>query len=160
MVIEFTNIAAYNAGLWLFAIEYWCMSHMLLNGYHNRVTQKLKRRLSLVKWSGLGILIAIGFSFCMCQFYIPTSGPISIVPSVMWTVSFFFLLDSLWRISKVMKEVADAVIIYKVFYFYAATAGIAILGQIPVIGLNLFDRASLKAKTVVTIMNNVIIFVF
>lgn len=133
---------------------------MLLNGYHNRVTQKLKRRLSLVKWSGLGILIAIGFSFCMCQFYIPTSGPISIVPSVMWTGSFFFLLDGLWRISEVMKEVADAVIIYKIFYFYAATAGIAILGQIPVIALHSIPNVSPRANAVVTIINNVIIFVF
>lgn len=160
VVIEFTNIAAYNAGLWLFAFEYWCLSHMLLNGYHNRITAKLKRRLSLVKWSVLGILIAIGFSFCVCQFYILTNGPISIVPSVMWIVSFFFLLDGLCRIHKIMKEVADAVIIFKMFIFYGATAFLAILGQIPVIILHSLNQVRPKANAVVTIINNVIIFVF
>lgn len=52
----------------------------------------------------------------------------SIIPSVMWTFSFVFLLDGLRRIRNVMRNVIRVKIIYPVFYFYAAIALIAIIG--------------------------------
>ena len=42
---------------------------------------------------------------------------------------------------------------------YAATAGLAILGQIPVMVLAFSDGLQPRANAIVTIMNNVIVFV-
>lgn len=51
------------------------------------------------------------------------------------------------------------VIIYEVFFLYAATAGLAILGQVPVMVLICKQDWQPKAFTFVTILNNVIIFI-
>lgn len=62
------------------------------------------------------------------MFYGKTATIIFITPSLMWTLSFVFLADSLRRIKKVMTSLTDVVIIYEAFFFYASTAALAIFG--------------------------------
>lgn len=51
-----------------------------------------------------------------------------ICSTLLWTLSFLFLADSLHRIRQVMKTLTDAVLIYNVFLLYAFAAGLAIFG--------------------------------
>lgn len=62
------------------------------------------------------------------MFYGKTARLIYVVPSLLYTISFYFLLSALYTIRKVMKSITDLVIIYEVFIFYAATALLAIIG--------------------------------
>jgi hypothetical protein len=59
-----------------------------------------------------------------------------------------------------MKSLTDVVIIYEAFFLYAGTAALAIVGQIPVMILGFSQRLDGHILTVISIMNNVIIFIF
>lgn len=94
------------------------------------------------------------------MFYGKTARLIYVVPSLLYTISFCFLLSALYTIRKVMKSLTDLVIIYEVFIFYAATALLAIIGQLPVIVVGIDGNLDGKKYSSITIMNNIIIFIF
>ena len=73
-------------------------------------------------------MITITLAYSLIMFYGRSPNFIFVTPSLLWTLSFIFLADSLRRIKKVMKSLTDVVIIYEAFFLYAATAALAIFG--------------------------------
>jgi hypothetical protein len=88
---------------------------------------------------------------------------IFVIEPLLWLLTFVFLTDALRRIRLVMKKLTEVVLISEAFFLYAATAALAIIAQIPVIVLGFIRNEGPKysnAFAAITIMNNVVIFLF
>ena len=82
----------------------------------------------MISWAGCAFYLLVNVIWSLLMFYGKTARLIYVVPSLLYTISFYFLLSALYTIRKVMKSLTDLVIIYEVFIFYAATALLAIIG--------------------------------
>ncbi len=97
------------------------------------------------------------------MYYGKSSHSIFVIEPLLWLLSFVFLADALRRIRLVMKKLTEVVLISEAFFLYAATAALAIIGQIPVIVLGFIRNEGpvySNALAAITIMNNVVIFLF
>jgi hypothetical protein len=97
------------------------------------------------------------------MYYGKSTQTIFVIEPLLWLLSFAFLIDALRRIRLVMKKLTDVVLISEAFFLYAATAALAIIGQIPVIVLGFINNQGSRysnALAAITIINNVVIFLF
>lgn len=159
-MFQIANMVCYNCGMWLFTMRYWTLSKILELTLNKENPDRYFRWLAMITWCGFAFMLLVSLCFSMLMYYGRTSRFIILTPIILWSFSFMFLADALRRIKQVMKSLTDVVIIYEAFFLYAATAGIAIFGQVPVIVMSLCDKVSGKSYEVITIMNNVIIMVF
>lgn len=134
-LFQIANMVCYNCGMWLFAMRYWTLSKILAITMNKDNPDKHFKALAMITWFGFALMLLICLMFSMLMFYGKTSNFIILTPIMLWSFSFVFLADGLRRIKQVMKGLTDVVIIYEAFFVYAATACLAIFGQVPVIVL-------------------------
>lgn len=158
--VSWTNMVSYNLGIWLFAMRYWTLSLILSKTLaHENPDQYTK---NLEKFTNIGgfcvILFSTGFQFL--AYYGLLSKFAGICSTILWTVSFLFLMDGLRRIKKVMQSLTEAVLIYNAFVFYAVTSMLAIVGQIPIIYIIFAREPTTVTYATITILSNCIVFLF
>lgn len=140
-------------------MRYWTLSKILELTLNKENPDRHFGILTAVTWIGFSLILVICVMFSVLMYYGLTSNLIFVIPAFIWLITFSFLADALRRIKSVMKMLTQVIIIYEVFFLYAATACLAILGQVPVMVLAFLDAMRPRAYTIVTIANNIIIFV-
>ena len=162
-IFQMLNVVCYNTAIWMFAIRYWALSQILYQTINNEVTIQFQLTLNVITYIGLFVNFAISMCFSWLMYYGKSTQTIFVIEPLLWLLSFAFLIDALRRIRLVMKKLTDVVLISEAFFLYAATAALAIIGQIPVIVLGFINNQGSRysnALAAITIINNVVIFLF